>query len=118
MRLLKTTLATAVLVCAFAFPVQAWEASRSFPAPPTVSLEMQGLIGAEPPPFWNLHPKDAQEWKAFDRSLVEAALPALPALLEHMGVTLTTDVLAGVPVFVITPKALPAKNAESFSTAI
>jgi acetyl esterase/lipase len=110
--LLKTTLAAIGLVCALAFPAQAREADRSFPVPQTVSPEIQGLIGAEPWPFWNLHPKDAQEWKAFDRSLAEAVLAALPALLEQMGVTLTADVLAGVPVLVVTPKDLPARNAD------
>ncbi|MEG6592639.1 alpha/beta hydrolase, partial [Desulfovibrio sp. 1188_IL3213] len=83
-----------------------------FPAPSTVSPELQTLIGAEPFPYWNRQPANAAEWKAFVKELVDAAAPALPALREKMGGTSTPGVMAGVPVFTLTPANLPPENAE------
>ncbi len=102
----------AVLVVLLSTPVYAAEtAQRHFPVPQTASPEMQGMIGAEAFPFWNLHPKTAAEWKDFVKKVADAGAASLPALREKMGVEVTPGIMAGVPVFSITPRTLPPENA-------
>ena len=56
--MLKQALAIAVLLCTAAGGVQAKEVkTRNIPVPQTVSPELQKLIGAKDPGWWNTHPK-------------------------------------------------------------
>ena len=87
-------------------------AMREFPAPDTVSPEMQKLAKAAPLPFWNLHPKDDAEWKSFVQKLAEATAATLPGLREQMEVSVSSGSMAGVPVFTITPHNLRPGNEE------
>lgn len=82
----------------------------AFPVPKTASPEVQGLIAAEPLPYWSTRPENTREWKAFVKAFEDAALSALPALREKMGVTVASGNMAGVPVFIVTPQNLPAEN--------
>mgnify|MGYP007035518728 FL=1 len=60
--MLKQALAIAVLLCTAAGGVQAKEVkTRNIPVP--VSPELQKLIGAKDPGWWNTHPKTTKEWK-------------------------------------------------------
>ena len=61
--------------------------------------------------FWNLHPKNAQEWKALSKAFGDAVAQALPQLRESMGVTVSAGSMGGVPVFTLTPNNIPAANA-------
>ena len=109
----KTILSALLVLCLSATAAMAAESGRNaFPAPDTVSPELRELIAAEPLQYWNRHPGTAREWKAFVKELADETTPMLPALRERMGVTSTPGVMAGVPVFTITPKTLPAENAE------
>lgn len=96
-----------VLGCFFAFSAEAREPARNLPSPPTVSPALQSLIAAEPPAYWNLHPKTAQEWKTWVRGFADVSARALPRLRERMGVTAVSGNMGGVPVFTLTPTDLP-----------
>ena len=83
---------------------------RTIPVPNRVSPEMQVLIGAEPFPLWNLHPKNNAEWKTFIRKIAEIGEAALPELREKMEVAVTPGTLAGVSVFTVMPHKLRPEN--------
>ncbi|MDR1490434.1 MAG: hypothetical protein LBS65_08155 [Desulfovibrio sp.] len=97
--------------CVCAPPAQAQVAMRAIPVPDTVSREMQVLIGAGPFPFWDMHPKNTAEWKTFVEKVTAAGMAALPKLRELTGVTVEPGILAGVPVFTVTPRNVPSGNA-------
>lgn len=85
---------------------------KTFPIPLTVSPEVQALIAEPPTPFWNLHPKNPQEWEALSADFATAVSQFLPALREQLGVTVTPGQMAGVPIFTITPKNIFRANAN------
>ncbi|MDR2800687.1 MAG: alpha/beta hydrolase [Desulfovibrio sp.] len=97
------------LLCVCVPPAQA--AMREIPVPDTVSREMQGLIGAGPPPFWDLRPKTTAEWKDFVQKVAVAGEAALPKLRKLMRVTVEPGIAAGVPVFTVTPQNMSSGNA-------
>ncbi|WP_051295015.1 alpha/beta hydrolase [Maridesulfovibrio bastinii] len=83
----------------------------SFPVPTTVSKKMQSLIAANPPDFWNLHPKNLQEWKDFSDGFYKSVSATLPKLIKKFNVSIESGDMAGVPVFTITPhKKFSDKN--------
>jgi acetyl esterase/lipase len=84
--------------------------ARALPVPETASAGMQALIGAPLPPFWNTHPKSAQEWKDFVQQRADFALKALPALREKMGVKIEPTTIGGVKAFVVTPSEVAEAN--------
>lgn len=99
-------------VCAVTLPVGTDVFSHSFPVPQTVSPELRPLIAAAPPDYWNSHPKTPQEWKKWVSGFTDASLKNLPRLRETMGVTVASETLGGVPVFIVTPKDMPASNSK------
>lgn len=105
-----SAIAAGFLACTMALPAEARE--DKFPVPGTASLEMQKLIGAAPLPYWNTHPKNTGEWKAFVKQFADAVAPTLPALREQQGVSSGPGIMAGVPIFTITPKKILAEKAE------
>ncbi len=112
MRLIVKSLIT-LLAVLLTSPVFAAEGiQRPFPVPQTVSPEMQTMIGAEPFPFWNLHPKADADWNAFVKAVADAGAKSLPSLRKEMGVAVTSSTIAGVPVFTVTPNNLAPENAE------
>ena len=86
---MKRMLGVAVLLCAISVSgVHAKDITeRAVPVPQTVSTELQALIGNEPLPWWNTHPRTAQEWKKWVGELAKEAAATLPALREKMGAT-------------------------------
>ena len=97
--------------------VSALEGSREIPArllpvPDTVSPAMQAAAGAPPLPFWNTHPKSADEWKAFVQQLAEVTLKRLPLLREQTGVKVEPTTIGGVQAFIITPREVAEGNRE------
>lgn len=111
MRTLKTIL-MATLIFLLSAPVHAAELTQKhFPEPQTVTPEMMEMISGEPFPFWNLHPQNAAEWKAFVQKVAEASEAALPKLRERMNVTVVPGTVAGVAVFTVTPRNLRSENA-------
>ena len=85
---------------------------RKFPVPETVSSELRELIAEPTAPYWNLHPKNAQEWKNWVNDFTAAIMEVLPQLREQLGVTSTPGTIGGVPVFTLTPKSFSAGNAD------
>ena len=83
---------------------------RVLPLPPTASPQLQAIIAAPYPPTWNANPHDAAEWKELIARRAAAAAAALPALRDKLGVTIEATTIAGVKVFILTPKDIPAAN--------
>jgi epsilon-lactone hydrolase len=75
-----------------------------------VSPQVQALIGAPLPPFWNDHPKDAAAWKALINMRAEQIIKTLPGLREKLGVKSEQVTIAGVPCYIITPDGIPEQN--------
>jgi acetyl esterase/lipase len=84
---------------------------RTIPVPPTASPQMQMLIAAPyPVPTWDANPKNTAEWKELIARRAAAAVATLPGLREKLGVTIETGTIAGVRVFILTPKDIPPAN--------
>lgn len=111
---MKRMLGVAILLCAISVSgVHAKGITeRAVPVPQTVSTELQALIGNEPLPWWNTHPRTAQEWKKWVGELAKEAAATLPALREKMGVTVADGTMNGVRTFTLTPKTLAANNRD------
>jgi epsilon-lactone hydrolase len=84
--------------------------ARALPVPETASPALQAVIGAPSPPFWNNHPKSAQEWKEFVRQRADFTLKTLPALREKMGVKVEPTTIGGVKAFIVTPSEVAESN--------
>jgi epsilon-lactone hydrolase len=65
---------------------------------------LQALIKAPYPPSLNADPKTPEEWKAFVNQRAQSILAVLPALQENLRITVEPSTLAGVKVFIVTPK--------------
>ncbi|MDF7676907.1 alpha/beta hydrolase [Neisseriaceae bacterium ESL0693] len=83
---------------------------RRFPAPSTVSKQVQPLVTGMPAPIWNDHPQTQQEWKNWVDQIAQHNMQSLPALRKQMQVTVKSDQFAGVPAFVFTPKRIRPEN--------
>jgi len=84
--------------------------ARALPVPETASPALQAVIGAPLPPFWNIHPKSAQEWKEFVQQRAAFTLKTLPALREKMGVKVEPTTIGGVKAFIVTPSEVAEAN--------
>jgi monoterpene epsilon-lactone hydrolase len=84
--------------------------AHALPVPGTASPALQALIGAPLPPFWNIHPKSAQEWKEFVAQRSDFTLKMLPALREKMGVKVEPTTIGGVKGFIVTPGEVAEVN--------
>jgi epsilon-lactone hydrolase len=82
--------------------------ARTLPTPDTVSTEFAPIVGAPLAAGWNDVPPDAAGWRAL--AAQSAVDPDLPALIAKLGVTVKQDVIAGVPVFRISPPQVPAQR--------
>ena len=120
MRLARCVLVLAGVVCvvpphrfAAAQPAQAPARvipARTLPAPDTVSPRMQAIIARAPVPF--VAPTTTAEWKARVEKMAAAVAAGLPKLRDALGVTVTPDTIAGVKVFIVTPKTVPPRNRD------
>lgn len=77
-----------------------------------VSPQMQALIGAPYPPHFNADPKDAAAWKELVNRRAAPVIALVPALKAKLGVEVEATKLAGVNVFIVTPKNLAANNKD------
>jgi acetyl esterase/lipase len=84
--------------------------ARALPVPETASPALQAVIGAPQPPYWNNHPKSAQEWKEFVQERADFTLKLLPALREKMGVKVEPTTIGGVKAFIVTPSEVAEAN--------
>ena len=83
---------------------------HSFPTPQTVSPEIQPLVIGKPTPFWNDHPKTANEWKSWVNQIAQPTIEGLPKLREQMQVSVEPILLAGAKGFILTPNKIRPEN--------
>lgn len=112
MKILKKTLPALLLFCLGPLPAPLEAALRNIPVLDTTSPELRSLIEAPPFPFWNLHPRTTTEWKTFVQAVADMGAASLPGLREHMGVSVSSGIMAGIPVFTVTPSSLPPENTD------
>ena len=60
--------------------------AHAVPVPDTASPALQTMIAAPLPPWWNLHPKSAQEWKEWVQQRAALNLKAVATLREKLNV--------------------------------
>ena len=107
-----------VLMIAAAFAAgsgSALESGREIPAhavpvPDTASTALQAMIAAPLPPWWNRHPKSAQDWKDFVAERAATSLKAVAALRQKFDLKVEPTVIAGVKAFIVTPGDIPEAN--------
>lgn len=85
---------------------------RSIPVPTTVSAQMQAIIAQPLSPNWNVVPATTDEWKARVDKATSNVLAELPLLREALGVTVVPATMAGVKVFVVTPRVIRPRNSD------
>jgi len=84
---------------------------RSIPVPNTASPELQALIAAPyRVPNWNANPKSAAEWKELINRVATAGATVQKTVREKLGVTMEASEIAGVKVFILSPKEIPPAN--------
>jgi len=84
---------------------------HSIPTPVNeVSPQMQALIAGAYPPHFNADPKSSTEWKELINQRAALVIKGIPAMKEKLGVDVTSTKMAGVDVFIVTPKKPNAKN--------
>ncbi len=84
---------------------------RVIPVPNTASPQFQAVIAAPyRVPAWDADPKSAAEWKDLINKLAAAGAEAQKAVREKLGVTMEASTIAGVKVFILTPKEIPPAN--------
>jgi len=86
--------------------------ARTIPVPDTVSPQMQAVIARPFDPGFNLVPQTTAEWKARVEKAAIATVAGLPKLREALGVTVQPATMAGVKVFIVTPKAIAPQNRD------
>jgi epsilon-lactone hydrolase len=96
-------------------PGSALETTRQIPAhalpvPETASPALQAMIAAPLPPWWNLHPKSAQEWKDWVQQRAAFNLKSAASLRDKMGVKVEPTTIAGVKAFIVTPSEIAEAN--------
>lgn len=101
------TPALVAVVLALGSIVPAMGRPADIPVPGTVSPELQAMISRGIPADWKKSPRTREEWKVWTSAMARQQIKNLPALREKLGVTMTSDVMANVPVFILEPRDLP-----------
>lgn len=86
--------------------------ARSLPVPAEVSPQVQRLIAAPLRPGWNTPPSTGEGWRALAEAGAAANRQRLPGLRERLGIEVETAEMAGVRVFVLTPRQLRPENRD------
>lgn len=86
--------------------------ARVLPIPDTISPQMQAIVAEPMNTRWQLKPETAADWKTIVDKASQAAMTGLPKLRADLGVTVVASKMGGVPVFILTPKSIAAKNAH------
>ncbi len=84
--------------------------SRVIPVPDTVSPQLQAVIARPFDPRFNVAPQTTAEWKARIEKVALATAAGLPKLREALGVTVQPATMAGVKVFIVTPKSIAPQH--------
>jgi monoterpene epsilon-lactone hydrolase len=91
-------------------PVPRGVPARTIPVPDTVSPQMQSLIAAPLSPTWNIVPTTAAEWKAQVDAGAAAAMAAMPAIRDQLGVKVEPMMIGGVKAHMVTPRNISSEN--------
>ncbi|MBW4034490.1 MAG: alpha/beta hydrolase [Proteobacteria bacterium] len=75
-----------------------------------ISPGMQKLIAAPLNPAWNDQWKTGAEARAFANQQAAGVVKTIPAMLARLHVTIKPAVMAGVKVFILTPRTIPPQN--------
>jgi acetyl esterase/lipase len=75
-----------------------------------VSAQLRPVVSRPPGPDWNDVPRTPAEWKAAVEKSAQQVLTKLPQLREALGVKVEPTTLAGVKVFLVTPRSVPERN--------
>lgn len=87
--------------------------AKDLPVPlEDVSPQAQGMISAPRDPRWNLHPKDASEWKDLVKASAEKVIATLPQLRKELGVKVELTQIAGVNCYIVTPDFVAEENRD------
>lgn len=86
--------------------------ARWLPLPDTISDALKPMVGAPLPASWDAVPPDAAAWRAAQKASGRGPHPVLGEIREKLRIDVEPDVIAGVPVFVSTPRDMPAANRE------
>lgn len=86
--------------------------NRHFPAPPTLSEEMAASVNAPAPDLWQSKVQTAEEVHQIAKNYAQSAGQAYLASAQALGLKVEESKLAGIPVFVLTPKTI-AKEAQN-----
>lgn len=101
------------LLLLFTITVNAQDITKpNIPIPDTASKEIQALIAAGPFPYWNSHPKNAEQWKSWVNELAQLELQMLAEIQKKFDVTIEQSKIADVNVFTITPKYISQNNQD------
>lgn len=86
-------------------------AERNIPVPTAdVSPQIQTLIAAPYLPIYDVHPKNASEWKVLISEAAKEPLAQVPLWKAKMNVNVTEETIAGIKVYRIEPKQIPENN--------
>ena len=84
---------------------------RTIPVPTSVSDGFQRTIAM---PYrdseWKLDPPDAEGWRQAVAGLAAITAPAIEQMRQRLGVEVTETMIAGVPVFEVTPATIGPEN--------
>lgn len=98
----RLVLLIAALATLYPAPVFA-EAARRFPVPDTVSPQMAQSVKAPAPLLWSSKPENPDEWRALTEEAFKAGEKSAKALADRLKLSVKKEVIAGVPVYIITP---------------
>lgn len=84
--------------------------SRTIPVPNTVSPALQTLIGQPPNGDPSKPPQSTEEWKALAAATASQGKLQLLGLSEKYAVTITRQMVGGVPCYLVTPRIMEQKN--------
>jgi len=84
--------------------------ARMIPVPNTVSPQLKATIAAPYRLVWDANPESAADWKELVAKLAAVVAAALPELREKLGVKMESATMAGVHVYILTPKQIPPHN--------
>lgn len=86
--------------------------NRHFPAPSTLSEELAASVNAPAPDLWQSKVQTAEEVHKIAVSYAKSAGQAYLASAETLGVKVEESKLAGIPVFVLTPKTVAKETQD------
>src|ERR1700731_1629307 len=86
--------------------------AKTLPVPTDVSPELQKLIAAPRNPAWNALWKTGEQWRASANAHAAKDVSPIPARLKPLQVTMQSETIDGVRVYVVTPDVIPPEHRD------